>query len=97
NGTGRRLVVCVPDGLPQDGVVGRRDLSSRHLGGVQPAWHPRCVIGGVVYARKLWSHYAHLLLGKGMSRAAVFGHQYGRHRGGISRVLKAISDRDLFL
>lgn len=34
NGRRRRLVVCVPDGLPHDGVVGRRDLSSRHLGGV---------------------------------------------------------------
>src|SRR5207237_2759526 len=34
NSAGRRLVICVPHGVPPDGVVGRRDLSSRHLEGV---------------------------------------------------------------
>jgi hypothetical protein len=48
HGSRRRLVIGVPDGLPQDGVVGRRALASRPLGGVAHARAPHRVIGGVV-------------------------------------------------
>src|SRR5439155_21014131 len=97
NSAGRRLVICVPHGVPPDGVVGRRDLSSRHLEGVSQARHPRRVIAGGGYTRSVWTDYAHRLLGQGMESAPVFGHQYGFSRGGVSLVRKAFSDRNLFL
>ena len=49
NGKGPRLVLWVPHGLPHDSVVGRRDLSSRYLGGVYQARNPHRVLGGAVY------------------------------------------------
>src|SRR2546423_1312079 len=45
---------------------------------------------------RIWSDYAPLLLGKGIARAHVFGHQYGCSRGGVSRRYQTISDRDVF-
>ena len=53
NRAGRRRVLCVPNGLPQDSIVGWCDLSSRYLGIVYQARHPRRVIGGVVYPGRL--------------------------------------------
>src|SRR5712691_73533 len=53
--------------------------------------------GGAVYPGRLWAGDGTELLGQGVSRAAVFGQQYGRRRGGVPLLSKALPHRDLFL
>ena len=91
------LVLCVPHGHEHDGDVGRRDLSPRYLGGVSQARQTDCVTGCPCHPRGVWSNHGAVLLGQGVSRAAVFGQQSGDSRGGVSLVSKAFPHRDLFL
>ena len=42
--------------------------------------------GGPCHTRGVWSHHGAVLLGQGVSRAAVFGQQYGHSRGSLSLV-----------
>src|SRR6267143_4906285 len=55
------------------------------------------VEGGPLHTRGVWSSHGAVLLGQGVSRAAVFGQQYGHSRGSLSLLCKALSHRDLFL
>ena len=48
------------------------------------------------HTRSVWSHHGAVLLGQGVSRAAVFGQPYGYRRGSVSLVRKALPHRDLF-
>ena len=51
---------------------------------------------GLDHTRCVWSSHGAVVLGHGVSRAAVSGEQSGDSRGGVSLVSKALPYRDLF-
>jgi hypothetical protein len=54
-------------------TVGGRDLPPRRAQLVSQAGQADRVTGGPLYTGGVWSHYGAVLLGQGVSRAAVFG------------------------
>ena len=80
------LVLRLPHGHEHDGDVGRHDVSPRYFGGVSQARPTDRAQRRPCHTRGVWSHHGAVLLGQGISRAAVFGQQYGHRRGSLSLV-----------
>ena len=80
------LVLRVSHGHEHRGDVGGRDLSPRCARRVSQAGPADRVKGGPLHTRGVWSHHGAVLLGQRVSRAAVFGQQYGHSRGSLSLV-----------
>jgi hypothetical protein len=80
------LVLRVPHGHEHRGNVDGRDLPPGCARRVSQAGQVDRVKGGLRHTRGVWSHHGAVLLGQGVSRAAVFGQQYGHSRGSLSLV-----------
>src|SRR5207244_7159915 len=80
------LVLCVSHSHEYRGDVGGRDLPSGCARRVSQAGQVDRVKRGPLYPRGVWANHGAVLLGQGVSRAPVFGQQYGYRRGSVSLV-----------
>lgn len=92
-----RLVLWVSHGRQHDGNVARRDLPPCYHRCLSQTGNACRLIRRPLYRGCIRPHSAHLLLGQRLQRAAVFGHQPERRRGGMLVVWKTMSHCNLLL